>query len=152
MNKKTPPPQTDQDLIQVFADLFDAVEPETPEEIDAVLVEGGYDPNEVGSRMQAFAEQALAKSPLNWRNQADTKLQAVGAKLENFRAPVAIPPTREQIIDAIKELTGRLRGRARLAQAYFRNFESASDEDLASLLSELQFLTSEDNTQGEEKE
>ena len=63
MNKKTQPPKTDQELVQVFADLFDVIEPETPEEIDAVLLAEGYDPDEVGLRMQAFAEQALANSP-----------------------------------------------------------------------------------------
>jgi len=61
------PIETGEDLVRAFADLFDEIEPETPEEIDAVLREAGYDPDEVGARMEAVAERALVDSPLNWR-------------------------------------------------------------------------------------
>jgi len=53
------PIETSEDLVRAFADLFDEIEPETPEEIDAVLREAGYDPDEVGARMKAVAERAL---------------------------------------------------------------------------------------------
>ena len=36
-------------------------EPETPEEVDAYLRAAGYDPAEVGARMQSAAEKALKK-------------------------------------------------------------------------------------------
>lgn len=39
--------------------------PETPKEIDTVLREAGYDPDEIGAQMKAAAEQALANSAAN---------------------------------------------------------------------------------------
>lgn len=36
-------------------------EPETPEEVDAILRAAGYDPATVGARMAAVAEKALKK-------------------------------------------------------------------------------------------
>ncbi len=52
---------SDTELVSAFADLFDEVEPETPEEIDDALRDEGYDPDEVGARMAEFAERELAK-------------------------------------------------------------------------------------------
>lgn len=46
-------------LVQAFADLFDAVELETTEEIDATLREAGYDPDEVALRMADIAEEMM---------------------------------------------------------------------------------------------
>ena len=48
-------------LLRAFTTLFDAVEPNTPEEIDAVLLEAGYNPDDIATRMQAFADKALSK-------------------------------------------------------------------------------------------
>ncbi|HOU12773.1 MAG TPA: hypothetical protein PKZ84_06625 [Anaerolineae bacterium] len=151
MKKKTRSPQTDEDLVQAFANLFDAIEPETPSEIDAVLLEAGYNPDNVAARIQAFAEKALAESPLNWRNQAEVELQAANTRIERFKASVSIPRTREGIIEAIKRLTNQLKPQARFAQAYFRNFESVSDQDLIGLLTELQYLAAEQNTPASEE-
>ena len=54
---KRKPVETSEDLVRVFADFFDEVE---LEDIDAVLREAGHDPDEVGARMRAVAERALA--------------------------------------------------------------------------------------------
>lgn len=48
-------------LIKALADLFDEVGPETPEEVDAALIEYGYDPDKVGKLGKQIAEEALAK-------------------------------------------------------------------------------------------
>ena len=50
---------TGQNLVTAFGSLFDGLEPETPEEIDAALREAGYDPDELGARIKAAADQAL---------------------------------------------------------------------------------------------
>lgn len=57
MKPKRRPIKTSGDLVRVFANLFDAIEPESPEEIDQVLREAGYDADAVGARMKAAAEQ-----------------------------------------------------------------------------------------------
>jgi hypothetical protein len=56
------PPATEEELVHVFADLFDEVGPETPEEIDATLREEGHDPDTIAARMTSAAERALARS------------------------------------------------------------------------------------------
>ena len=64
MNKRRSP-ATEEELVHAFADLFDEVGLDTPEEIDAALREGGHDPDTIAARMKSVAERALARSPLN---------------------------------------------------------------------------------------
>jgi len=61
--------QTERDLVSAFADLFDQVQPTTPEEIDRTLRSEGYDPDQVAKRIAAVASQAATRSPLNWMMQ-----------------------------------------------------------------------------------
>ena len=42
--------KTSAELVRAFANLFDEIEPETPEEIDQVLREAGYDPDAIGKK------------------------------------------------------------------------------------------------------
>jgi hypothetical protein len=49
-------------LARILANLFDNVELEIPDEINAVLREAGYDPDEIGARMKSAAEQVLIDS------------------------------------------------------------------------------------------
>jgi hypothetical protein len=137
MNKRRPP-ATEEELVHAFADLFDEVGPETPEEIDAVLREGGHDPDTIAARMKSIAERALARSPLNWRNRAQQELEAERTKLDRV-TPVA-RHDRSEIIAAIQQLLSRLQAH-QLAPAHaYRNFDQATDEDLSSLLAELEYL------------
>jgi hypothetical protein len=53
-------------FIDALADLFDEIELETPEEIDTVLREAGYEPDEVGRRMAAAAQKALNKTKVKY--------------------------------------------------------------------------------------
>jgi hypothetical protein len=60
--------KTSADLVRAFADLFDAIELESPEEIDEVLHEAGYDPDVLGERMRTAAQ--LASETLRNRQEA----------------------------------------------------------------------------------
>ncbi len=51
--------RTAKEMVLAFADLFDEIEPSTPEEIDAELREAGFDPEEVAARILAAVEKAL---------------------------------------------------------------------------------------------
>jgi len=51
--------KSDQELIDAFAQLFDEVEPETGEEINEMLREAGYDPDEVDAKFASFCAGAL---------------------------------------------------------------------------------------------
>ena len=137
MNKRQPP-ATEEELVHAFADLFNEVEPDTPEEIDAVLREGGHDPDTIAARMKSIAERALARSPLNWRNRAQQELEAEKSKLDNV-TPI-VRRGRGEMITAIQQLLSRLHAH-QLAPAHaYRNFDQATDDDLASLLAELEYL------------
>lgn len=140
-NKK--PPATDKDLIRAITDSFNEVEPDSPEEINAILRDAGYDPDQVARQMKAVAERALKESPLNWRERTQ-EMEDAKSRLIAFTS--ALPTSRAEIINAIKELVAKLgSGKSELAMAQYRNFESASDEDLASLLRQLQYLSAQEN-------
>jgi phage gp29-like protein len=137
--------ETSEDLVRAFADLFDAAAPEMPDEIEKELREAGYDPAEVGDRMQAAAEQALARSPLNWRSRAQAELDDARDRITNFTGQAL--SDRDEIISAIKQLASLLGDDMSYA---YRNLEAETDEDLASLLAELEFLASQQRGQGDE--
>ena len=141
---------TYEELTRVLADLFDEVGPDTPEEVDAVLVEAGYDPDEVGRQMQTFAEQAMANSPVNWRNRAQQELAAERALYE--RTAPTPSGSREDIISGIRHLISQMGRRPSQVFAYHRNLEEMSDEDLASVLSDLEYLSSQQPGQDVERE
>jgi hypothetical protein len=136
--------ETSEDLVRALAELFAEDVPKTPEEVDAELREAGYDPEEIGARMQAAAERALATSPLNWRIQAQKELEEERAQMAEFAAtPVH---DRASIIAAIKQLSSQLGGQVVYA---YRNLESETDEDLASLLADLEYLASQQRKNSE---
>ena len=137
MNERRPP-TTEDELIHAFTDLFNAVEPETPEEIQTTLRDAGYDPDSVAARMQAIAARAIENSPLNWRKRAQVELESEKARLEII--PSAQPGNRADIINFIKQLLTGLSGQQFEHAAHFRNFDQATDEDLASLLADLEYL------------
>jgi hypothetical protein len=132
-------PEDYEDLVNALADLFDEVGPETPEEVDMILVEAGYDPDEVAEHMNAIARQAMLNSPLSWRKRAQKELQEERARLEGLGGPPV--KGRLEIVAAIQELIRRMGGEHHeLVRAHFRNLEQATDDDLASLLRELEYL------------
>jgi hypothetical protein len=48
----------DEELVGTFANLFDQVEPEGPQEIDAVLREAGRDPDAIAERVDTMVAEA----------------------------------------------------------------------------------------------
>ena len=144
------PPATEDELIHAFISLFNAVEPETPEEIQTTLRDAGYDPDSVAARMQTIAARALENSPLNWRNRAQRELEAEKTQIETITS--SQPSNRAGIIDAIKQLLAGLSGQQLGLAAHFRNFDHATDEDLASLLADLEYLVAQQRKQPEETE
>lgn len=146
MTKKKPL-ETSEEFANTLADLFNETEPETPEEIEAILREAGYDPAQLAIEMQAFAEQALKNSPLNWRNRAQQELTAARSHFESTLSRVS--RSRSELIDAIQQLLQQVGSQSQPALAHFRNFEAATDDDLASMLEELEYLKSQQ--QGQDK-
>jgi len=133
------PPKTDEELVRVFDYLFDQTEPQTPEEVDAVLREAGCDPGEVAARMDEVAQRALAESPLNWRNRARAQHEEAVAQLKSSLSSAR--GNRTEVLAAIEQVLTQLAPKQRESlTAHFRSLDQATDADLASLLGELEYL------------
>jgi hypothetical protein len=138
-NNKWQLPENEEELVVAFDELFDEIPiPETEEEIDDYLRAVGYDPDEVAAHYQTLVQEALAASPLNWRNQRE-RLEQEQARLESTAATA--PSNRVEILSAIEHLLSLVGGTQPVA-AHFRSLdlEQVSDNDLAELLADLQYL------------
>jgi hypothetical protein len=80
--KKCNTPQTEGELARALDELFFEFLLETPDEVDAILREAGYDPDQVAAEMQTLAERAWDHSPLNWRNRVRQEMGQQRAKLD----------------------------------------------------------------------
>ena len=135
-------PETDQDLIDALADLLEsAEEDESLELVDEELRAAGLDPEAVGQRMAEVAQGAYRASPANWRQRAQAERAAAERQLRQ-RATRQEQQDRDEIVERINSIVARSPGPqdAPQIQAHFRNFEHATDEDLANLLADLEFL------------
>jgi hypothetical protein len=141
---KRKPIQTSEELVRAFADLFDEVDPDAPEDVDEMLRVTGHDPDEVAAKMKATAEQAFADAMQHWQQQTMDKLEEERAQLARFESTSDLGRT--DIIRAIRNLSAHFGGQVVLAH---RNLEGETDESLASLLRHLQYLASQ---QGNEEE
>ena len=136
--------RTEADILRTIADLFDQVLEDDMDEVDATLRGFGFDPDEVGARMKAVADKALAESPLNWRNRAPSELARARAKLDEYASTVNLPIA--QLRELASSLMAQIEQRhGRPALAHFRNLEEVTDEDLASLVEDLRFLIDDES-------
>jgi hypothetical protein len=106
-------------------------------DVDQVLKSVGYSPEEVGKKYLSVARQAMGKSPHNWRHQAAIDL-AKAKESFNQSAPISkTRRTRSELIGAISSLISEQR--LKVAPA-FRNLTDLTDDDLESLLRQLEYL------------
>lgn len=134
--------ENSEDLVNALEELFDHVLMETPEETDVILKEAGYDPDLVGKKMENIARKAMTDSPLNWRTRARQEIEKERSRLTGVRPSPRL--SRAEMIAAIEKLRLNLGGK-KLAGAFYRNFEQATDDDLASTLEELELLASQND-------
>ena len=141
--------ETEEELLDTFIALLSEAVPDTEEEVDAFLVERGYNLEELGTRAERVSKPALEASPLNRRNRARQGINAARKKmLESIRHKLT---DREDIIAAIQALQMRPGPAIR---AHFRNidFDDHSVADLQSILEEFEFLQGEDEGKSAEDE
>lgn len=133
-----PKPETERDLVDALAEAFEHAEADLSiEEVDEELRAGGLNPEAVGARLAAVAEQAYRQSPYNWRQRAAAERAEADRRLREKLAAKRLL-SREETLREIQAITSR--SSELRAQAHFRNFEHATDEDLAGLLADLQLL------------
>ncbi len=130
-------PQSYKELLQALSDLFEEIEPDTPDEIASYLDAQGYDRKALVSDLRAEIERAIGNSPLNWRNKID---DTDAHSFDLSQAGKKQPLSRQDIIAAIRRIYTK---RNVPLVAHFRNLEEATDEDLLSLLEDLQELDDE---------
>ncbi len=130
------PPETDQELLRRLGGLLDEAFPEERAEADEEIRAVGLDPAVVEARMSAFVEDLIASSPMNWRARAGAERAAELAKLG------AVSRAKGRSVEDLREaVRGMLASFPQLQpQVSFHKFESASREDLETLLAELEFL------------
>lgn len=135
---KRKPPGTNEELLARMGALFDEAFPDDPGEAAAELHAVRLDPDTVGEGIARFVDSLAAASPSNWRIRARAEREAELAKLQAWERPSG--RSLEDLREAVRDL---LAGVPQLqAQVNFHKFESASRDDLESLLVELEFLAS----------
>ena len=134
-------PETSADLLDFLAEAFDAVPPEGVAEAEDQLRSAGLDPEAVGEHLAGVAKDALAKSPFHWRTRAAGERRAALDSLQAVRRRYRTRAEMETRLAAI--LTSESQEQARAA--FHKVQGKASDDDLASLLAQLEFLGSSDD-------
>jgi hypothetical protein len=125
--------------------LCDVSEDEPIENVENALRSLGYDPTILKSKGKTISNLSLANSPLNWRNAGKKEIEIARENLDKIRISNIKELDRNSIINEIRKILSSLDNKnSNFAPAYFRNFETASDSDLSSMLDQLKFLTSND--------
>lgn len=124
-------------LLNALDDLFSELLMKDIDEVDAILREAGYDPDEVGTSLEAAAKHAIAQSPSNWRNRARREIEDAQTRLNKISPP---KHTRSELMETIRRL---LSTQQQPAAAHFRNFEKLTDADLEKMIAELEYLAAQ---------
>lgn len=123
--------------------LCDVTEEEPIENVENDLRSLGYDPISLRSKGKDISDHILATSPLNWRNIAKKEIGIAKEELDKIKISKSIELDRISITNEIQKILSSLGNKkSNFAPAFFRNFESASDSDLLSMLDQLKFLAS----------
>lgn len=135
-----------ENIVRAFDELLEDMLMSDPDEADRILREAGYDPQQVGARLESAAKEALEKSSLNWKARARDEMEKAKTRLENFAS--ASKRNRAEMLDAITHLISKQPSQV---AAHFRNFARATEADLEGMLAELEYLDSQQNQQADRK-
>ncbi len=121
----------EQDMLQAFYNLFADIDPDTPEEIEEIILATGINPDGYAAKIRKLAKATLAE-------QARHQIEAARHQYEGAKSRVT--DDRQTLIQKIQQKLAQLDSHKRPAFAHHRNLESASDTDLQSLLDDLTYL------------
>lgn len=133
-------PETSAELLDALAEAFDAVPLEAVEEAKEELRTLGLDPRAVAAELATVARQALAMSPLHWKASAGEERRAALGKLQAVKRRYMTREAMERRLVSILASHSQAEARA----AFHKLEGKASDDDLASLLAQLEFLETSD--------
>lgn len=131
--------RTYKEYLDNLLSLLNADEEMPQEKVDQILHDAGYNSEELGKKFRTIADQAIANSPHNWRSRA--AMEHAQAR-DSFQKASSTKPTlnHSDLIDAINSLvTGH---NLKVGSAY-RNLKDLTDEDLESMLRQLEYLVAQ---------
>ncbi len=132
--KKRTPPSTAQEFVARLMELDSSV-PLTDEDANAILREAGLDPARELKRAMALVEAEEQRQRQARFVKADADRRAALAKLTHPKQQ----RSRQQLLQRLTEIKG-LAPREAQPQAYFKNFEAASAEDLERIVADFEHL------------
>ncbi len=146
MNKKRQI-ETEQDLVNALEEfVYDVGEDEAIDDVDSELQALGYDPHSVQFKFEELASRVLAASPLDWRNRAGNEILMARKELGVVDKLELRALDKPSLMESIRQTLQRLGySDPSLVPAQYRNFEQATENDLISLLQQLQYLLSSSN-------
>lgn len=128
--------RTDLDIASDFDALFNQIpEPTSEQEISDYLVEAGYDVDKLKANGKSFVDNLMAN---NWRFRDPQVIQEAAKKINAI--PLRENLGHEQLVATIKRLKNALDPQLSLA---FRNLDELTDQDLRSILQELEYRANE---------
>jgi len=132
--KKRTPPSTAQEFVARLVELDSSV-PLTDEDADVILREAGLDPDRELKRAMALIEAEEQRQRQARFVKADAERRSALAKLTHPKQQ----RSRQQLLQRLTEIKG-LAPRETQPQAYFKNFEAASAEDLERIVADFEHL------------
>lgn len=132
--KKPPPKNTDAEVASRLEGLFEQV-PLDPREIEETLREVGIDAKSATERMMARVLELQEHERRERLAQADAERKAEAVRHQSKRGGTSLRNRAEMLARFFE-----IRTQHPAAAAMFRDFQSASDEDLRSLLDDLEEL------------
>jgi len=134
MNKRS---KTYRDYLLSLLSLLNATEETSTDDTDEVLIEAGYNPDEIGRKFQTVANKALEKSPHNWRNRARVEHEEAKSTFRNTSQTNNTRLPRSELLEKIYNLLSQ--EKLNIASVY-RNLTTETDEDLESFLRQLEYI------------
>ena len=144
MNKKN---KTYKEYLSNLLSFIESKDKVPPYDVDQILTEAGYKPDEEGKKFQAVANKSAANSPHNWRNRAHNAHEGAKADYLKKNSVAKTHRSRSELIDAINTLLSQQN--LKIAFAH-RNFSDQTAEDLESLLKQLEYIASQKNKDSDE--
>ena len=139
--------RTYKDYLSSLLSFLNSDEEEPSYDVDQVLTKAGYKPEDVGKKFQAVANESIAKSPHNWRNRASIEHAEAKSGFVRKNSTEKPQQSRSEILNAINTLLSQHNLRVALAH---RNFSDQSDEDLQSLLDQLEYIVAQKSRTSDE--
>ncbi len=125
-------------FIESFCNFMAETEGLTKEDIIDDLASENVDIDRLRQRVSETIKQCSKERRLSWRNDAITKQQLIGKLLESKRPIIGKSNLRNKIKDIIADSFGMDENTQ--VHAYFRKIESLNDDDLESLIEDIEDL------------